>query len=306
MTVATPARAEVAAPGAETLTRAREAWDKGDFDSAEPLYKEALDRGGLSSKDTLDCYVHLGTSRSVMGRKRDALIAFRRAALMDPRFVVPAEAGKRATQLANQARREEAKIGAFQLKTDVPEQVPSQKPFRVGATMDATHVSLISKIGLSARDPASDKSYERSDAAAGNMSFDLPASIAIPNATLTVRIDGLDAHDNRLVSVEKRVKVGPGTGAAEPLVGAPVPAGGANAKVAGPSAAVQPTPKELGKDTGRSSGDGSANKKSGGFWGSPWPYVLGGVALAAGGAAVYLGTRPTDDVLVGGATVRVR
>jgi hypothetical protein len=48
------------------------------------------------------------------------------------------------------------------------------------------------------------------------------------------------------------------------------------------------------------------DEKSGGFWSTAWPYVLGGVALAAGGAAVYLGTRPTDDVTVGAARVTTR
>ncbi len=295
MTAAVPARAETAAaPGAETLGRAREAWDKGDFDSAEPLYKEALDRGGLPAKDSLDCYVHLGAARAVMGRKRDALVAFRRAALMDPRFVVPGEAGKKAVHLANQARREEAKIGPFQLRTDVPEQVPSQKPFRVSASMDATHTALVTKIGVFARDPASDKSFEKSDVAATTLAWDLPANVAVPNATLTVRVDALDAHDNRLVSVEKKVRVGPG---AEPIAVVPVPSPSATT-VPGPAAAVQPNPKELDKDKGQ--------KKGGGFWASPWPYVIGGVALAAGGAAVYLGTRPTDDASVGAANVRVR
>ncbi len=294
VTAAAPARADTAAAGGETLGRAREAWDKGDFDSSEPLYKEALDRGGLTAKEALDCYVHVGAARAVMGRKRDALVAFRRAALIDPRFVVPSEAGKRAVQLANQARREEAKIGPFHLKTDVPETVAAAKPFRVGASMDATHAALITKIGVFARDPGSDKTFEKSDVAATSMAWELPATIAIANATLTVRVDGLDAHDNRLVSVEKRVRVGPG--APEPIAAAPVPT---PKTVPGPSAATQPLPKEVDTDKGE-------KKKGAGFWATPWPYVIGGVALAAGGAAVYLGTRPTDDVSVGAASVRVR
>jgi len=68
--------------------------------------------------------------------------------------------------------------------------------------------------------------------------------------------------------------------------------------IPGPPGATRPLPKEVEPD--------KSSKKGGGFWASPWPYVIGGVALAAGGAAVYLGTRPTDDVMVGGASVRVR
>jgi len=40
--------------------------------------------------------------------------------------------------------------------------------------------------------------------------------------------------------------------------------------------------------------------RSGGFWSTAWPYILGTVALAAGGAAVWwFGIRPNSDVTVG-------
>jgi len=111
-----------------------------------------------------------------------------------------------------------------------------------------------------------------------------------------VRLDALDAHDNRGVSVEKKVKSGPAP--AEPVpVAVPVtpPPSSAQAKTAPDWSKPVPEPKKDKDDS-----------KKGGFWSSPWPYVIGGVALAAGGAAVYVATRPTDDVAVGGAAVRVR
>jgi hypothetical protein len=278
--------------GAETLGRAKEAWDGGEFDRSEPLYREALDRGGLTASETLDCYVHLGAARAVMGRKSSALGAFRQAALLDPRFVVPPEAGKKANTLANQARRAEAKVGPFQLRTDVPESAPANKPFKVAATVDATHAALISKVGISARDPTSDKGFEKSEPAATSVSWEVPATVAQPNATVSVRVDALDGHDNRLVSIEKRVRI---EAATEPapvaVVAAPVPNPNAWAKT------PPPANDEKKEDE---------PKKGGGFWTSPWPYVIGGAVLAAGGAAVYLGTRPTDDVTVGAASVRVR
>jgi hypothetical protein len=43
-----------------------------------------------------------------------------------------------------------------------------------------------------------------------------------------------------------------------------------------------------------------------GFWHTAWPWVIGGVAtLAAGGAVVYVLTRPTADVNVGSASVNL-
>ncbi len=270
----------------ETRLRAKEAWDRGEFDSAEPLYKEALDRGGLSPVETLDCFVHLGAARAVMGRKAAALVAFRQAALLDPRFLVPSEAGKKAVTIANQARREEAKTGAFHLRLEVPETANANKPFRVAATIDPAHAAFISRVGIVARDQAGETSYEKSEPATTSVGFEVPGSVALPNAVLTIRLDALDGHDNRLASVEKRVRIGAattGTASGEPSATAPDWS--------------KPIPPEK-KD--------SVRKDGGGFWSSPWPYVIGGVALAAGGAAVYLGTRPTDDVSIGVASVRVR
>jgi len=284
------------AEGNETLTRARAAWDRGEFDSAEPLYKEALDRGGLSPSETLDATVHLGASRAVLNKKKGALSAFRQAALLDPRFKVPSEAGRKAVQLANQARREEAKIGPYVLRTEVPETVPANKAFRVTASLDATHAALVTKMAVLAREPITDKSFEKSDAASTSVSFEIPATVAAGDQTVTVRLDAFDARDNRVVSVEKKVKVDPAP-AEPPAVAVPTtsPANNAQAKTAPDWAKPIPEPKKDKDDS-----------KKGGFWASPWPYVIGGVALAAGGAALYVATRPTDDVAVGGAAVRVR
>jgi hypothetical protein len=292
--VSLPGSALAEGSGAETLVRARASWDKGEFDSAEPLYKEALDRGSLSPAETLDATVRLGASRAVLGKKKGALVAFRQAALLDPRFTVPSEAGRKAVQLASQARREESKIGPYVLKTEVPESVPANKPFRVSASLDATHAALVSRIGVLAREPVSDKSFEKAEVASTSVAFEIPATIAAGDQVVTVRIDALDPRDNRLVSVEKRVKVGPGEAPAVAPVPAPVASNTPRATAPDWSKPV-PEPK---KDEGDS--------KRGGFWSSPWPYLIGGVALAAGGAAVYVATRPTDDVSVGGAAVRVR
>jgi len=51
--------------------------------------------------------------------------------------------------------------------------------------------------------------------------------------------------------------------------------------------------------------DHTHGSSSGGFWTTAWPYIIGGAALAAGGAAVYFASRPTDDVNVGAARVEL-
>ena len=53
-------------------------------------------------------------------------------------------------------------------------------------------------------------------------------------------------------------------------------------------------------------GDDNETRKGGSFWSTPWPYVIGGVALAGAGAAVYFGTRPSDAVSVGPVNVGTR
>jgi hypothetical protein len=277
------------------LASARAAWDRGQFDAAELFYKSALDRGGLEAKDTLDAYVHLGTARAVLGKKELARAAFRQAALIDHKFVVPAEGGRRANVIASAARREEAKLGSIRLNARMPESVRAGETFTVDATLDARHAAVTAKVGIDARDPLSGKHWSTSDVAASKVRFQVPAEVTLPGATIVVRVDALDPHDNRLASREQRVHV-EGTA----IYTAPEPAAAPIAPlvVQLPTFSIDASPSDRDK--------AKSEKKSGGFWSSPWPYVLGGVALAAGGAALYFGTRPSDDVSLGGARVTAR
>jgi hypothetical protein len=266
------------APGDEALSRARAAWDRGEYDAAEPLYRQAIELGGLGPAAVLDAYVRLGASRAVLGKSEPALAAFKAAALINNQFTVPPEAGRRAQQIAERARRAESQVGAIELHADVPASLEAGEGAEVDATLDATHAAVASKIAVVARDPMTGKSYEQANEAAPSVHFKLPASLSLPNATIVVRVDALDRHGNRLASVEQRVRVaGAVVGTAPPVV--------------------------IATKSSKSSGEEKHEAKKGGFWSSPWPYVIGGAALAAGGAAVYLATRPGDDVNVG--TVRV-
>jgi hypothetical protein len=152
--------------------------------------------------------------------------------------------------------------------------------------------------------------------------------VVTPGAVLLVRLDALDAHDNRLASREQRVQVEgspppPAPPAATVAVTSP-PSSPSSASQTASSASAssgggepgkpalglfEPIPPESATRRSRSAADSDRDRPpggGGGFWSSPWPYVIGGAALAAGGATVYLVTRPTDNVSVGSAQVQPR
>jgi hypothetical protein len=135
------------------------------------------------------------------------------------------------------------------------------------------------------------------------MHFEVPASVALPGATLLVRIDALDPHDNRLATREQSVHVEAFPPPAPLLSTAPLrpPIDLPKVPPAPPARAVMSFHSDAkGGETRDHAG------AHGGFWSSPWPYVLGGVVLAAGGALAYYELRPTDDVSLGGARVVAR
>jgi hypothetical protein len=272
-----PCSAQEGAAGQAALDRARAAWDKGDFDVSEPLYSEAITAGGLAPDDFLEAQVHLGSARAVQGKKAAALAAFKDAAVLDPRFSVPTEAGKRAMALADQARRLVAGAAPLMLHAEIPEHLDPGAPASVEVTLDADHAVAVpgSRIGVYAHDPLGGRSHVESVPAARTARFELPGRLFLPSATVHVRVDWLDRHANRLATTEEQIHV-------YPLPMADMPAGLAGSRAHGPA-----------------HGDG----KHGGFWHTAWPYILGGAALAAGGAAVYFATRSSDDVDVTGVRV---
>jgi hypothetical protein len=283
------------AAGADALASARIAWQDKHFAAAELSYKSALEHGGLAAADTLDAYVHLGAARAALGKKELARVAFRQAALIDRHFKLPSGASKRATTIAALARKDEAKLGSITLSATIPQSVPAGESFQIDATLDRKHAALTATVGAEAGDPLSGKHWETSEVAAPGMHFEVPADVASPGATLIVRVDALDPHNNRLATREQRVRV---EAPAPPPVAidlpkpvmtpAPPPAISFNADV--PPA--RPALRE--------------GEKHGGFFSSPWFYIVGGAVLAAGGAFAYYELRPSDDVSLGGARVVTR
>jgi hypothetical protein len=270
------------APGTTPLERGREAWAQGDFDVAEGLFKDAISKGGLARKDVLDAYILLGATRLILKKNEPALIAFRMAGLIDMSFKTPPEAGKRASVLVDTAKKQDARIGQLQIHGEAPRTVGVGQPFTVRVTLDAGHAAIVRRVEIKVSDGLGTKSYDHDEPSATHVEFAVPGNLALADTTLLLKLIGLDAHDNQLVIGEEHVKV--------EATGNGVAAGTVGSTPRGPLDTSDPKKKN---------GD-----KGGGFWASPWPYVIGGAALAAGGAAVYLGTRPGDQVSV--SAVRVQ
>lgn len=290
---ATPALAADPA-GAAALAKARAAWDAGTPFKSEALYREAIEKGGLAPSEVLEGYVRLGAIRAARGKKDQAVAAFRAASVLDASFTVPREGGKNAPALAARAKRDTARIGSLKLTADVPKEADASKPFKVSATLDAAHVAIVTKIAVVTKDGPNGKETVVDAKSAESLELEVPADAVTGGANLIVRVDALDSHQNRLATVEERVKVGEAPAAA-PAVAAKEPE------------PAQPTKANPFMTTPTAPADADSHpRRGGGFWSSPWPYVIGGIALASAGTAVYFGTRPPEDVSVGQVGVRTR
>jgi len=267
------------------LARANAAWARGEFDVAEALFHESLEQGGLSRNETLRAYVYMASARAVQGKRDQALSAFRQAVLIDPSFTLPSEAGKKAKVLGEQVRAREGRVGPFVLTAQIPARASSGNPFVVRLSMDASRAALLTRVGLTVSSGVASAAYHfeqdvpQSGENTVKMTFDVPARVAMPGSDLRIKLSGLDPHDNELVTTEGHTAIAEGTGTAGLVA-------------VGPSAT---TPGER---------DDKPDKKKGGFWSSPIPYIIGGAVLVGAGVGVYFATRPGDDVSL--ASVRVQ
>jgi len=262
--------------GAAAEKRAKTAWAAGDMGAAEAFYREAIAKGGLAPDEVLESYVRLGTARLLLGRKDQALAAYKAAAVIDNAFTVPTEGGPKAETLATIAKKDMSAVGTLVLGLSSPSKVKPGESFRVRAKVDDTHSRVLTRLGLSAKDGSTGKEIYLAGKPAPVVEFEIPAKAVLAGSTLVVRVDALDSHDNRLASAENRIEV---TGT----------------KVV----AVVPPPK-----AGTTAPP--AKKEGGGFFSSPWTYIVGGALLAGAGATLFVLTRPTDDVTVGAVSVRAR
>ncbi len=256
--------AALAAPGSSALERAKKAWDDGELDTAERAYQEALAKGGLDRTETLDCWVHLGAARAVLGNRSGALAAFRMALVIDDAVVVPAEAGKKAITLAEAARHQPNRVGALSLSLSAPNEAGSGEPFAVNVMLGAAQAAVVTRFSLHVEDKTTQKKFDYEEPSSQVVTFRVPASMTLPSATLHVLVEALDAHDNQLATADQLVTVRPT-----------------------PIAESHPHHDEL-------------RLAHGGFWSTAWPWVIGGVLVAAGGAVGgYYLLKPPDRVSIG-------
>lgn len=255
------------------------AWNKGEFEDAERLYRILIERGGLDAKEVVVAYVRLGSARAILGKRKESIAAFRAAAVLDAKFAVPSEAGEKAVQYAQVARSDMSKIGPLVFDAQAPEKVDPGSTLAVKTSVDVPHVPMVARVAVVARvvpkgappdEGKTPKELKNSEppGASGGTEVTLGPMPSEGGTVLELEVHALDKFDNRLATVKRTVTV------------------------RSIAVAVTPPPR----------------KKPGvSFWATPWPYVIGGVALAAGGAsAYYFWLRPTDTVTVGTVGVRTR
>ncbi len=254
------------------LLEASQAWDSADLNAAAELYDQALKQGGMFPADVLVAYVRIGTVSAAKGQNNAALSAFRVAAALDPNFELPSEAGPKARAIYKQARKDaEQQGGKLEITAEVPSQSAPDAEFVVVAKIDEAFAPLIVDVGITVQDPSVStstiKPWSTKKPADTKVQFEVPGKVVMAGANLLVRVDALDAHGNRWASTQARVKV---DASSDP----------------DRFALLETKPEKKKEQNG-----------SGGFWASPWPWVIGG-ALIVGGTATYFIVRPNDEVLV--------
>ncbi|MFO0677598.1 MAG: hypothetical protein U0169_13765 [Polyangiaceae bacterium] len=262
------------AKSAEMMQQAHAAFDRNELDRAEGLFKGVIERGGLFPEDLLDCYVHVGAVRGAQGRKEPALLAFRRAALIDPDFKVPRGTPKKAVALAETARKEMARFGPVGLRLESPVSVRAGQPIRVTASIEAVHTAVIPKLSFEAKESLTGNVAIDAKPADNPVTFEVPAAMTLSAAQVSLTVSALDANGNAMATLEQKIAVEGSRAAA------------AAAK------AEPPKKKPLAPAT-----------KSKGFWSTAWPYVLGGVLVAGGAVAIVVATRPPSTVSLGSPSV---
>lgn len=274
-------------PPPRAMVEARAAFAKHRFSAAEKGYRKAIEHGGLSPKDLLEGYVRLGASRAAMRRKDAALAAFRAAAILDSDFAVPPEAGSLGATLAERAKHDTSHLGAIAVSLEVPKSAAADAPLKVEGALSEPHVKIVKQMALIATEQTAGRSHRSTEPPGGTVHFEVPAELAVKDGRVTLRLDALDARGNRLASIEEQVRI-------EGAAVEPAPMATTTPRQKAPKAATAPLPKEPPPQKGRS------------LWSSPWTYVVGGAVLVGASAAVYLGTRPPDQVSIGAIDVRPR
>lgn len=247
------------------LAQAAEMWEQAMLAEAAPLYEKALKEGGLFPSDVVLAYSRIGTVQALMKQKDSALSSFRIAAVINPTFELPSESGKLAKSLYEKARKDAVSQGGkLEVSIQAPDRVDADKTFQVIAKIDDAFAPVVDKIGIEVKDTmAKTKEWKTDQPSTSSVTFDVPGRVVPGSTTLLVRVTALDQYGNRWAMQEARVKV-----RESKVVEAPV-------------------------DT-----NPSEEKKTKGFFSTPWPYAIGG-AILVGAATFFFVTRTPSEVPVG-------
>jgi hypothetical protein len=296
-TVSAPA----AAKDPQIRAQAEEAWARGDFEASEKLYKKLVEFGFLETGVLVQSYVRLGACRSLLGRKEDAIKAFRAASVLEPNFQTPPEGGQKALDAAQLARSSVQKLGPLVFEAKIPDKLEAGAPVRVTATVDQAHLPMVTRVQvlvkLHDKENAVPVKTEEPPSPGGSTALSIDELPRDMKGEVDIEVSALDKHFNRLATQRQVRTIG-----AVPVLG--------NKLGEGPDASgsvAEKSSEEEGKE-GKSKHPLKPSKSDGvSFWSTPWPYVVGGIALAAGGASVYyFTTRPPDMFTVSRALVETR
>lgn len=254
-----------------TFEAANAAWERGAQAEAGLAYEKAIEAGGLGPVEVVIAYTRVGLTRAVAGKRDLALSAFRTASTIDPAFELPPDASPRAKPLYEQARKEAASRARLAAKVSAPDRVAQGKVFVIKTELGDEAAAYIDKVEVDVLDTLAKKSCQTSNqpVAEAALTFEVASKCATAGTTLVAQVRLLDAKGNRWVTQDVRIAVAAAEVDKRAPVGAPA------------------------------DDDAPPKKESKGFFSSPWPYVIGGGLLVAGGVSTFLLVRGSDRTSVG-------
>jgi tetratricopeptide (TPR) repeat protein len=259
--------------GVELLTSARAAWEQGALEEAGALYRSALEAGKLTVEEVLEAHTHLGTVAFSTGKFDQAKQHFLVAAMVDPNFLLPAEANRRANDFAGEQRKYARAVGKLDLSLRPPASASAGKPVRVEVRVRREALSTLKKIELSLEVGKRRLAQQILDAKS-EVTMQVTVDAFPRSSQLQLIVRGLDDHESTLVTRTATLQLE------------------ASASSDGPSA-QSPRPSTV---SGRS------------FWATPWPYIIAGTLLVSGGVTLIVMTHHPDvdtlPVQINGAAVK--
>ncbi len=246
--------------GVELLLSARTAWEQGALEEAGALYRGALEAGKLTADEVIEAHSHLGTVAFSTGKFEQAKQHFMTASMVDPNFLLPAEANRRANDFATEQRNYARTVGKLDLMLRPPPSATPGKPVRVEVKIKREALTTLKKIELSLEMGKRRLARQVVDARP-ELTLQLTVETFPKNSQLQLIVRGLDDHESTLVTRTASVAIEGGAPSESPLAGSP----------------TRPSP--------------AAGKS---FWATPWPYVIAGTLLVSGGVTLIVMTHHPD------------